>query len=134
MTDFSVIHAGVSAAMDSSHHLFAHGGDQVLMAKDIFDWADSLGLRVKQTILGLFAVGFLLGAFVTWARKGFSFGAAIAGLIGAAFGIALISQLGLFEGMFKETNKNNAAPSSSVVKVVAHKQGAGIEDRIVVEV
>lgn len=125
MTDFNLIHTGLSALADTPYYIAAKT-PEVIMAKDVFTWADNLGERAKQTVLGLFAAAFIIGGFVSWAKKGFSVKAAIGVIVGVALGIALLSQLDFFTGMFKETSKNLGS-EVNVVQTVHHEEPVLIE-------
>lgn len=99
-----------------------------IQAESIFEKINSLAADGEDTAKVLFGAGFLIGAVIQWARNKFSVASGIAGLILAAIGIAILSQMSVFQQSFEDTIPDEASVVNESTHLEAQPQ---LEDLIV---
>jgi len=103
-----------------------------IQAESIFEKINSLAADGEETVKIFFGSGFLIGAAIQWVKNKFSVASGIAGLILAAIGIAILSQMNVFQQSFEDTIPPEEA---SVVNESTHLEAQPqLEDLIVLTV
>ena len=102
-----------------------------IQAESIFEKINSLAADGEETAKVLFGAGFLIGAVIQWIRNKFSVVSGIAGILLAAVGIAILSQMSVFQEAFEDTIPDEASVVNESTYVEAQPQ---LEDSIVLTV
>lgn len=102
-----------------------------IQAESIFDKIDTLASGAEETAKGFFASGFIIGAVVQWVKNKFSVASGIAGILLAAVGLAILTQMDVFKDAFADTVPSDAQVVNEAPVLEAQPQ---LEDPIVITV
>jgi hypothetical protein len=99
-----------------------------IQAESIFEKINSLAADGEETAKVVFGAGFVVGAVIQWVKNKFSVASGIAGIILAAIGIAILSQMSVFQQSFEDTIPDEASVVNESTHLDAQPQ---LEDLIV---